>query len=48
MDAKLPAIGQPRSRRYEGEGHVLLPHVETRVVREALQRLVSLVRVEVG
>jgi biotin carboxylase len=47
-DAKIPQVGQEPSRSYEGEGYIILRHPETEVVREALLRLVSLVRVELG
>ncbi len=47
-DVKLPEMGQTPTGSYEGEGYVLLRHPETEVVRQALQRLVSTVRVELG
>ena len=47
-DAKLPEPGQPRALSYEGEGYIIVRHPETRVVREAVQRIVSVVRVELG
>lgn len=48
VEAKLPKPGQSPSGGYEGEGYVILRHEETAVVEMALQRLVSLVRVELG
>lgn len=48
VDFKLPAPGQPPTGSYEGEGFVILRHPETAVVQRALQRLVSLVRVELS
>ena len=33
---------------YEGEGYVILRHRETERVEEALKRLISLIRVELG
>jgi len=48
VEAKIPREGQTPSGSYEGEGHVILRHPETRVVAEGLQRLVSIVRVELG
>ena len=48
VDAKLPAAGQAPTGSYEGEGFVILRHPETVVVQRALQRLISLVRVELG
>ena len=47
-DVKLPQVGQEQSPSYEGEGYVILRHPETEVVREALLRLVNIVRVELG
>ena len=48
VDAKLPTTGQAPTGSYEGEGFVILRHPETAVVQRALQRLISLVRVELG
>ncbi len=48
VDVKLPRAGQAKSSSYEGEGFVILRHEETAVVAEALQRLVTLVRVELA
>lgn len=47
-DVKLPQVGQEQSPSYEGEGYVILRHPETEVIKEALLRLVNLVRVELG
>ncbi len=47
-DVKLPQVGQEQSPSYEGEGYVIVRHPETEVVKEALLRLVSIVRVELG
>ena len=48
VDARLPTPGQEPTGSYEGEGFVILRHAETAVVQRALQRLISLVRVELG
>jgi formate-dependent phosphoribosylglycinamide formyltransferase (GAR transformylase) len=48
VDAKLPSPGQTPTGSYEGEGFVILRHPETAVVRRALHRLISLVRVELA
>jgi biotin carboxylase len=48
IDARLPTAGQAPTGSYEGEGFVILRHPETAVVQHALQRLISLVRVELG
>jgi hypothetical protein len=45
-DVGRPKIGQEQSRSYEGEGYVIVRHPETRVVEDALLRIVSGVRVE--
>jgi hypothetical protein len=44
--AKVPQPGQPASTGYEGEGYVMVRHPETDVVREAMQRIIEKVRVE--
>jgi formate-dependent phosphoribosylglycinamide formyltransferase (GAR transformylase) len=46
VEAKLPQVGQPASGTYEGEGYVIVRHPETEVVRDALRRIVSSVRVD--
>jgi formate-dependent phosphoribosylglycinamide formyltransferase (GAR transformylase) len=48
VESKLPRRGQPRSSSYEGEGYVIVRHPETKVVIEALRKLISSVRVEVA
>lgn len=48
VEAKLPEIGQPQGEGYEGEGYIIVRHPETAVVEQALSRLVSIVRVELG
>lgn len=45
-DVKRPHVGQPAGTSYEGEGYVLVRHAQTKVVEEALQKIVSTVRVE--
>jgi biotin carboxylase len=47
-DVRLPTPNQEKSLSYEGEGFVIVRHAETRVVEEALRRIVSTVRVELG
>jgi carbamoylphosphate synthase large subunit len=46
VEAKLPQAGQARASSYEGEGYVILRDHETARVREGLQKLVSMLRVE--
>ena len=48
VEAKLPQVGQPRSDSYDGEGYAIVRHPDTAVVEKALERLVSLVRVELA
>ena len=47
-DAKIPQPGQAAAANYEGEGYIILRHPETEMVRQALSRVVSTVRVELG
>ncbi|MCU0648332.1 MAG: ATP-grasp domain-containing protein [Gemmatimonadaceae bacterium] len=47
-DWRLPFEGQTPTGSYEGEGFIVLRHPETAVVTEALSRLISVVRVELG
>lgn len=44
-DVKIPQLGDPKAVSYEGEGYVIVRHPETRVVAQALQEIVSNVRV---
>jgi biotin carboxylase len=46
VEARLPDIGQPASSGYEGEGYVIVRHPETQVVRDALQHIITRLRVE--
>jgi hypothetical protein len=46
VEARLPEIGQPASSSYEGEGFVIVRHRETEVVRDALRRIITKIRVE--
>ena len=48
VDVKLPVPGAAPSSSYEGDGFIILRHPETIVVMQALQRLISTVRVELG
>jgi hypothetical protein len=47
-DYRIPKPGQEKSMSYEGEGVIILRHPETSVVREALSKVVSTIRVELG
>ena len=46
VDARLPRPGQPASTSYEGEGFVTVRHQDTEVVRAALDKIISTLRVE--
>jgi biotin carboxylase len=48
VEVKLPQPGQQTSGTYEGEGYVIVRHAETAVVVDALQRIVTGLRVEVA
>lgn len=44
-DQRLPYVGQAPTGSYEGEGFVIVRHPDTRVVQDALGRIISSVRV---
>jgi hypothetical protein len=46
VEARLPQPGQAAGSGYEGEGYVIVRDPDTAVVEDALQRIVSGVRVE--
>ena len=46
VDSRLPQPGQPASTSYEGEGFITVRHPDTEVVRDALDTIISTVRVE--
>jgi len=48
VEAKLPRADQSPSTSYEGDGYIIVRHERTEVVETALQRIVSLIRVELG
>jgi hypothetical protein len=48
VESSLPQPGQAAAGGYEGEGYVIIRHRESAVVEKALQRIVSLVRVELA
>jgi len=48
VEAHLPPVGSPASPSYEGEGYVIVRHRDTALVKRALSRLVSLIRVELA
>jgi hypothetical protein len=46
VESRFPEPGQPAASDYLGEGYVMIRDAETEVVRDALRRIVSGVRVE--
>jgi biotin carboxylase len=48
VEVRLPRAGQQPASGYEGEGFVVVRHPQTVVVAHALERIVQLVRVELG
>ncbi|MFT5140644.1 MAG: hypothetical protein ACI9H8_001273 [Lysobacterales bacterium] len=48
VESKLPRVGQSPSDSYEGDGYVIFRHPESKVVEEALQQIVQLVKVELA
>jgi hypothetical protein len=48
VESRLPEPGQQSSGSYEGDGYVIVAHPDTAVVTDALWRLVTGVRVELG
>jgi hypothetical protein len=48
VESRLPQPGQQSSTSYEGDGYIIVRHPETAVVTDALRRLVTGVRVEIG
>jgi hypothetical protein len=48
VEARLPRPGEVQQAGYEGAGYVILRHPDTRVVEQALGRIVTLIRVELA
>lgn len=48
VDVKIPTPGVVPASSYEGDGYIIVRHPETAVVMQALQRLISVVKVELG
>jgi len=48
VEARLPRVDQAPTGTYEGDGYVILRHPSTRVVLDALRRLVRTVRIRLG
>jgi D-alanine-D-alanine ligase-like ATP-grasp enzyme len=45
-EARLPAPGTPKSDSYEGDGHVILRHETTDVVKQGLKSVIETIRIE--
>jgi predicted ATP-grasp superfamily ATP-dependent carboligase len=48
VEARMPREDQAPSGGYEGEGYVIVRHPDTEVVKDALRKIVTRVRVELG
>ena len=48
VEARLPRPGQQSSGSYEGDGYIIVRHGDTDVVLDAMRRLVTSIRVELG
>ena len=48
VEARLPRAGQLPASSYEGEGYVVVRHRDTRIVSQALERIVQMIRVELS
>lgn len=48
VEARMPQEGQAPSGTYEGEGYVIVRHPDTEVVKDALRKIITRVRVELG
>jgi len=48
VEVRLPRKGQSPGGTYDGDGYVIVRHPRTDVVREALDRIVRTIRVELG
>jgi hypothetical protein len=47
-DVKLPELGREPSSSYEGDGYVIMRHEQTAIVEQALARLITLIKIELG
>ncbi len=48
VEARMPEVGQAAAGTYEGEGYVIVRHPETDVVKDALWKIITRIRVELG
>jgi hypothetical protein len=45
VEARLPTVGAPKSDSYEGDGHVIVRHPDTEVVKAALTTVIETIQV---
>jgi hypothetical protein len=48
VESRLPQPGAPRSDSYEGDGHVIVRHPDTEVVKQAMQAIIETIQVHYG
>jgi biotin carboxylase len=48
VESKLPTPGAPRSDSYEGDGHVIVRHPDSEVVKAALKTVIETIQVQYG
>jgi biotin carboxylase len=48
VESRLPQPGAPRSDSYEGDGHVIVRHPDTEVVKAALKTVIETIQVQYG
>jgi Carbamoyl-phosphate synthase L chain, ATP binding domain len=48
VEARLPRVGQTPADSYEGDGYVIIRHPDSGLIEQALQQIVSLVKVELA
>jgi biotin carboxylase len=48
VEARLPTLGAPRSDSYEGDGHIIVRHPDTEVVKAALKTVIETIQVQYG
>jgi biotin carboxylase len=46
VEARLPTPGAPKSDSYEGDGHVIVRHPDTEVVKAALKTLIETIQIQ--
>ena len=46
VESRLPTVGAPKSDSYEGDGHVIVRHEDTEVVKAAVKTVIETIRVD--